>query len=130
MGIGKRTGIIRWKIKRGIFMKIILQLAGVGGGIFGIVNFFQGNDRYWIIGLIIVLLLCDVSKLEWGDFFMIRIFPPAFYGSIGMVISHFLFKLAWGRAFLISATWVLLVVAVFGAVRAIVAAIDDISIGR
>jgi hypothetical protein len=100
-------------------MKIILQLVGVGGGIFGIVNFFQGNDRNWIIGLIIVFLLCYDLEFPCFEFYGYRILPPAVYGSIGMVISHFLFKLAWGRAFLISATWVLLVVAIFGTMGAI-----------
>jgi hypothetical protein len=96
-------------------MKVILQLAGVGGGIFGIVNFFLGNDRYWLIGLIIVFLLCDVSEFQWLEFFGVRIFALAIYGTIGTLISHFLFKLAWGRAFLIGSNWALLITAVFGA---------------
>jgi hypothetical protein len=95
-------------------MGVVCKFLGVISGGIGIYGIFTGQHNMIFWGAVIAILLGGYVPLENLLQYFINPFLNAIFCAVGMLISHFFLKLAWGDAFLYSSCWIMTVLSVIG----------------
>lgn len=95
-------------------MGVVCKFLGIVSGGIGIYGIFTGQHSLIFWGAIIAILLGGYVPLENLVQYLVNPFLNAVFCAVGMLISHFFLKFAWGDAFLYSSCWIMTVLSVIG----------------